>query len=97
MTERTLVSKPSIFDTPLWLKYSSSRLSSPSSPSILVMRLDCNARIFRRLSVLRFYDGYVSWYRLNADPRVATSSFVILFLPSHSSSRLTRESRPSIF
>jgi hypothetical protein len=53
--QRTLLSSPSIFVNPLWLKYSSSRLTSASRPSSLVMRFDCIDRILSEVNVSRFY------------------------------------------
>lgn len=43
----TLFSNPSILVNPLWLRYSSSRLTRQSSPSSLVIRLDWMERILR--------------------------------------------------
>lgn len=50
----TFVSRPSILVKPLWLRYSSSRLTSTSSPCIRVIRFDCSDRILSEVNVDRF-------------------------------------------
>jgi len=95
--EYTLCSNPSIFWRPLWLRYSWSRSFNSSRPSKFVILLDWMERIFNFLRLSKPCVHFHLYKDVEICARGRTSSLVILFLPNHSSSRLTRSSNPSIF
>jgi hypothetical protein len=86
MTGLTLCSNPSILLRPLCERYSSSRFTNPSRPSIRVIRFDWIDNILRLENVDRFC---VAMTQSRLPPRhpmpMLTSSFLILFFPSQSS------------
>lgn len=69
----TFFSSPSIFFSPLWLRYSSSRLTRSSRFSSFVIRFDWSERILREEKVERFCEA-CQWPRSRSIPRLIPST-----------------------